>query len=94
MNPPTTERASPPSQDGDITAMLHDWSRGRRTGEEELFALVYPHLRSIAGAVFAGSVRTTCFSRPAWSMSSFFGSSRSVACSLKTGSTFIALRLA
>jgi RNA polymerase sigma factor (TIGR02999 family) len=37
---------------GEITALLHDWSKGKRTGEEQLFQLVYPHLRSIAGALF------------------------------------------
>jgi RNA polymerase sigma factor (TIGR02999 family) len=32
--------------------MLHDWSADKRTGQDELFQMVYPQLRSIAGALF------------------------------------------
>jgi RNA polymerase sigma factor (TIGR02999 family) len=40
------------AQQGEITALLRDWSAGKRSGEEQLFQLVYPQLRSIATALF------------------------------------------
>ncbi len=36
----------------EITALLHDWCHGKKTNEDELFALVYPQLRNVAGALF------------------------------------------
>lgn len=42
------------SDPGDITLLLHEWSHGKPSATEELFELVYPHLRKIAGAIFRG----------------------------------------
>jgi RNA polymerase sigma factor (TIGR02999 family) len=42
------------AQPGDITLLLHRWSKGDTAANETLFDLVYPHLRSIAGALFRG----------------------------------------
>lgn len=39
---------------GDITLLLHEWTQGERASTEELFTLVYPQLRRIAGAIFRG----------------------------------------
>jgi RNA polymerase sigma factor (TIGR02999 family) len=39
---------------GDITLLLHEWSLGEPAATEELFELVYPHLRAIAGSIFRG----------------------------------------
>lgn len=39
---------------GDITVLLRDWSAGNTAATEQLFELVYPHLRKIAGALFRG----------------------------------------
>jgi RNA polymerase sigma factor (TIGR02999 family) len=39
---------------GEVTLLLRDWSRGKPDATEALFALVYPHLRKIAGALFRG----------------------------------------
>jgi RNA polymerase sigma factor (TIGR02999 family) len=37
---------------GEITVLLRDWSAGNTAATEQLFELVYPHLRKIAGALF------------------------------------------
>jgi RNA polymerase sigma factor (TIGR02999 family) len=39
---------------GEITVLLRDWSAGNTAATEQLFELVYPHLRKIAGALFRG----------------------------------------
>ena len=39
---------------GDITLLLHEWSQGEPAATEELFSLVYPQLRRIAGSIFRG----------------------------------------
>ncbi len=39
---------------GEITLLLHEWSQGEPAATEELFELVYPQLRRIAGAIFRG----------------------------------------
>jgi RNA polymerase sigma factor (TIGR02999 family) len=42
------------SEPGEITVLLRDWSAGNAAATEQLFELVYPHLRKIAGALFRG----------------------------------------
>jgi RNA polymerase sigma factor (TIGR02999 family) len=42
------------SEPGEITLLLHEWVDGEPVATEALFALVYPHLRKIAGALFRG----------------------------------------
>ncbi len=37
---------------GEITQLLHEWNAGKPEATEALFHLVYPHLRTIAGALF------------------------------------------
>jgi RNA polymerase sigma factor (TIGR02999 family) len=44
----------PIDKPGDITALLHEWTAGRPEALDQLFELVYPHLRKIAGALFRG----------------------------------------
>jgi RNA polymerase sigma factor (TIGR02999 family) len=39
---------------GEITLLLHEWSQGEPVATEQLFELVYPHLRRIAGSIFRG----------------------------------------
>ena len=39
---------------GEVTLLLREWSEGKPDATEALFALVYPHLRKIAGALFRG----------------------------------------
>lgn len=41
-------------QSGDITVLLRQWGEGKPAATEQLFELVYPHLRVIAGALFRG----------------------------------------
>jgi RNA polymerase sigma factor (TIGR02999 family) len=38
----------------DVTRLLHEWSAGNRTAENELFALVMPDLRRVAGYLIRG----------------------------------------
>ena len=42
------------AEPGEITVLLRDWSAGNTAATEQLFELVYPHLRKIAGALFRG----------------------------------------
>jgi RNA polymerase sigma factor (TIGR02999 family) len=42
------------SESGEITVLLNQWSGGEPAASEPLFALVYPQLRRIAGALFRG----------------------------------------
>src|SRR5579871_3706979 len=39
---------------GEITVLLRDWRAGDPAAVEQLFGLVYPQLRKIAGALFRG----------------------------------------
>lgn len=39
---------------GEITRLLHEWSGGQPLDNGELFKMVYPQLRGIAGALFRG----------------------------------------
>jgi RNA polymerase sigma factor (TIGR02999 family) len=39
---------------GDITQLLHKWRDGDREAENELFTLVFPHLRRLAGYLMRG----------------------------------------
>jgi RNA polymerase sigma factor (TIGR02999 family) len=39
---------------GEVTLLLRKWSEGKPDASEALFALVYPRLRQIAGALFRG----------------------------------------
>ena len=39
---------------GDVTQKLRDWGEGRPVDTSELFDMVYPQLRTIAGALFRG----------------------------------------
>src|SRR5580700_3456605 len=39
---------------GDITQLLHKWSEGNRSAENELFALVLPNLRRLAHHLMRG----------------------------------------
>jgi RNA polymerase sigma factor (TIGR02999 family) len=39
---------------GDVTVLLRDWTAGKPGALDELFDLVYPQLRRIAGALFRG----------------------------------------
>jgi RNA polymerase sigma factor (TIGR02999 family) len=39
---------------GDITQLLHQWSEGNRSAENELFALVLPNLRRLAHHLMKG----------------------------------------
>jgi len=41
-------------QAGDITLLLHQWQGGSRTAENDLFALVMPHLRRLAHHMMQG----------------------------------------
>ncbi len=41
-------------QAGEITVLLRDWGAGKPAAIEQLFELVYPQLRKIAGALFRG----------------------------------------
>lgn len=41
-------------ESGQITLLLHQWTCGEPAATDELFALVYPHLRQIAGSLFRG----------------------------------------
>jgi RNA polymerase sigma factor (TIGR02999 family) len=41
-------------QAGEITVLLRDWGAGDPAAVEQLFELVYPQLRKIAGALFRG----------------------------------------
>ena len=43
-----------PADSGEVTALLREWSRNKPLSSEQLFELVYPQLRSIAGALFHG----------------------------------------
>ncbi len=43
-----------PADTGEVTALLREWSRNKPLSSEQLFDLVYPQLRSIAGALFYG----------------------------------------
>jgi RNA polymerase sigma factor (TIGR02999 family) len=51
------------SEDGEITVLLHAWSGGRPDCADHLFELVYPQLRSIAGALFRRE-RSECILEP------------------------------
>jgi len=42
------------AQPGEITVLLRDWSAGDPAALDQLFELVYPQLRKIAGALFRG----------------------------------------
>jgi RNA polymerase sigma factor (TIGR02999 family) len=42
------------SSAGEVTVLLQEWSTGKPGASDALFALVYPHLRKIAGALFRG----------------------------------------
>ena len=42
------------AEPGEITVLLRDWGAGNQAATEQLFELVYPHLRQIAGALFRG----------------------------------------
>jgi RNA polymerase sigma factor (TIGR02999 family) len=42
------------TQPGQITVLLHEWSDGKPEAIDQLFELVYPQLRKIAGALFRG----------------------------------------
>jgi RNA polymerase sigma factor (TIGR02999 family) len=44
----------PGDQAGEVTVLLRDWSAGKPGALDELFDLVYPQLRRIAGALFRG----------------------------------------
>lgn len=37
---------------GEITVLLREWEDGKPDAAGQLFELVYPHLRGIAGALF------------------------------------------
>jgi RNA polymerase sigma factor (TIGR02999 family) len=39
---------------GEITVLLREWGEGKPGATEQLFELVYPQLRNIAGALFRG----------------------------------------
>jgi RNA polymerase sigma factor (TIGR02999 family) len=41
-------------QSGEITILLREWGEGKPAATEQLFELVYPHLRVMAGALFRG----------------------------------------
>jgi RNA polymerase sigma factor (TIGR02999 family) len=47
-----TIKAGAMGEPGEITQLLHEWTAGKPEATEALFQLVYPHLRSIAGALF------------------------------------------
>lgn len=42
------------TQPGQITTLLHEWCDGKPEAIDQLFELVYPQLRKIAGALFRG----------------------------------------
>ena len=42
------------TSDGEITALLQEWSAGKPRALDRLFEAVYPRLREIAGALFRG----------------------------------------
>lgn len=42
------------SEPDDVTLLLRDWSEGQPMAADRLFERVYPHLRSIAAALFRG----------------------------------------
>jgi RNA polymerase sigma factor (TIGR02999 family) len=44
----------PGDQSGEVTMLLHEWTAGKPGALDELFELVYPQLRRIAGALFRG----------------------------------------
>src|SRR5580692_10365768 len=44
----------PGDQSGEVTVLLHEWTAGKPGALDELFELVYPQLRRIAGALFRG----------------------------------------
>jgi RNA polymerase sigma factor (TIGR02999 family) len=44
----------PEVQAGEITVLLREWTAGKPESLEQLFQLVYPKLRQIAGALFRG----------------------------------------
>ncbi len=44
----------PGDQAGEVTVLLRDWTAGKPGALDELFGLVYPQLRRIAGALFRG----------------------------------------
>ena len=43
-----------PAVDGDVTVLLRQWTTGQPEALDRLFAIVYPHLHRIAGALFLG----------------------------------------
>src|SRR6266536_88740 len=43
-----------PEQPGEITLLLHQWQSGSGTAENNLFALVMPHLRRLAHHMMKG----------------------------------------
>jgi RNA polymerase sigma factor (TIGR02999 family) len=47
----------PGDQSGEVTLLLHEWTAGKPGALDELFELVYPQLRRIAGALFRGERR-------------------------------------
>ncbi len=51
------------TEQGEITVLLHEWSAGDTACVDHLFELVYPQLRSIAGALFRGE-RAECILQP------------------------------
>jgi RNA polymerase sigma factor (TIGR02999 family) len=42
------------TQPGEVTVLLRDWNAGDPAAMDQLFQLVYPQLRRIAGALFRG----------------------------------------
>lgn len=44
----------PIAESGEITVLLREWGAGKPDALDRLFALVYPQLRKIAGALFRG----------------------------------------
>jgi RNA polymerase sigma factor (TIGR02999 family) len=42
------------TQPGEITVLLREWREGKPAAIDQLFELVYPHLRQIAGTLFRG----------------------------------------
>ena len=59
------------TQQGEITVLLHEWSEGDAKCIDHLFELVYPQLRSIAGALFRGE-RPECILQPTGVVSELF----------------------
>lgn len=42
------------TQPGEITVLLREWGEGKAVATDQLFELVYPHLKHIASALFRG----------------------------------------